>query len=79
VTSEMDWTRKYKRALLERDPAQRMCRIHEAKDAMEARRTAIDSASQEGRVIDRAMDILASLGKSFVASNPKAGRDISPT
>lgn len=79
MTSEMEWTGKYKRALLEKDPAQRMRRIQEAKDAMEARRTTIDCASRERLVIDRAMDILASLGKSFVAGNPKAERDISPT
>ena len=69
VTSEMEWTRKYKRALLERDPSQRMRRIQEAKDAMAARRGTIARESQERHVIDRAMDILATLRESYVAEH----------
>lgn len=61
MTSEMEWTRKYKRALLERDRSQRTRRIQEANDAMATRRGALDPGSQERHVIDRAMDILATL------------------
>jgi hypothetical protein len=66
VTSEVEWTRKYKRALLERDPSQRSRRIQEAKDAMAERRGAIGRESPERHVIDRAMDILGSLREPFI-------------
>ena len=70
VTNEVEWTRKYKRALLERERSQRMRRIQEAKDAMAERRGAIDRESPERNVIDRAMDILATLREFYVSEHP---------
>lgn len=61
MISQMEWTRKYKRALLERDRAQRARRIQEAKEAIAVRKTAIDRESPERHLIDRAMNILATL------------------
>lgn len=69
VTNEVDWTRKYKRALLERDRSQRVRRIQEAKEAMTERRGTIDRESPERQVIDRAMDILATLRESYVSEH----------
>ena len=64
---EVEWTRKYKRALLERDRSQRIRRIREAKDAMAARRGMLDRESPERHVIDRAMDILGTLREFYVS------------
>ena len=64
LTSEMEWARKYKRALLETDRSQRMLRIQEAKDAMAERRGALDGESHERQLLDRAIDILATLRES---------------
>jgi hypothetical protein len=69
VTNEMEWTRKYKRALLERDPAQRVRRIREAKEAIAARKTAIDRECPERQVIDRAINILATLRESHITDH----------
>ena len=60
----MEWTGKYKLALLERDPSQRGRRIQEAKEAMAARKGALDREAPERQVIDRAMGILATLWES---------------
>jgi hypothetical protein len=70
VISEVDWTKKYKRALLERNPTLQIRRIKEARAAMAARRNEIATTSQERYVIDRALDILATLHESYAAEHP---------
>jgi hypothetical protein len=65
VMSESEWTMKYKRALLERNPALRMNRIEDAHNAMAARRREIARTSPEKNVLDRALDILATLRESY--------------
>jgi hypothetical protein len=69
VMSEIEWTMKYKRALLEKNPALRMNRIEEARDAMTARRKEIARTSPEKDVLDRALDILATLHESYANEN----------
>jgi hypothetical protein len=61
VITEFDWTRKYKSALLERNPILQRRRIVEARDAMTRRSSEIEVPSSERKLIHRALDILSSL------------------
>jgi hypothetical protein len=61
VITEFDWTRKYKSALLERNPILQKRRIVEARNAMTRRSSEIEVSLSERKLIHRALDILASL------------------
>jgi hypothetical protein len=68
VTGECDWTRKYKQALLERNPTLQMHRVDEARKVLMARIGDITETAPERRMIDRALDVLATLRESYVIS-----------
>jgi len=58
---EIDWIRKYKEALLERQPALRALRIEEAYELMTRRRRELAKISPEQHVLNRALNILETL------------------
>lgn len=59
LASENEWTEKYKRALLERNPAEQMFCIEDAREAMTARISQLSESAEERQIIDRAFYILA--------------------
>ena len=61
MINEADWTRKYKSALLERNPLLQRRRIVEARNAMEIRSNETEVPWSEKKLIQRGLDILASL------------------
>jgi hypothetical protein len=61
VITEVEWTRKYKQALLERKPALRALRIEEAYELMTRRCREIAQTSPEHEVLNRALDILVTV------------------
>jgi hypothetical protein len=68
VIAECDWTRKYKQALLERNPALQMSRVDDARKVLMARIGEITETAPERRMIDRALDVLATLQESYLVS-----------
>jgi RNA polymerase-interacting CarD/CdnL/TRCF family regulator len=69
VTNERDWTRKYKQALLERNPEHQILRVDEVQKMLMARIGEITETDPERRMIDRALDVLATLRESCLVSN----------
>ena len=61
MTTEVEWIRKYKRALLEREPVLRAQRIEEAYELMTKRSGEIAKTSPEQRMLNRALDILVTV------------------
>lgn len=61
MITEIEWTRKYKQALLEREPALRALRIEEAYELMTRRSSEIAKISPEQQVLRRALDILVTV------------------
>lgn len=64
TVTEADWTRVYKRALLERNPGLQMVRIEEARQMMRARSELLADYSLERQTIERALCILKTIGKA---------------
>lgn len=66
MITEEEWTTKYKRALLETNPVRQFACIEDARDAMNARIAQLTDTCAERHVIDRALDILGTIGMSRV-------------
>jgi hypothetical protein len=73
VTNEGDWTRKYKQALLERNPKHQMLRVDEVQKMLMARIGEVRETDAERRMIDRALDVLATLRESYLVSKSDEG------
>lgn len=61
MVTETAWTRKYKRALLERNPVVQISCIQEARHVMKARAKQLPEYSPERQTIERALSILSSI------------------
>lgn len=57
----IEWAKKYKQALLERQPALRALRIEEAYELMTRRRRELAEISPEQHALNRALSILVTL------------------
>lgn len=65
MVAEIDWTRKYKRALLERNPVLQISLIHDACQLMKARSKQLPEYSLERRTIERARHILSTIRQAI--------------
>jgi hypothetical protein len=65
--TQNEWTRKYKRALFERNPALQMLCIEDARKAMTGRLKELAEPSPERYAIDRASGVLAAICETRVA------------
>ena len=61
MTTQEEWTRKYKYALLQRNPVRQITCIQNARDAMLTRMGQLQEASSERRAITRALGVLANI------------------
>jgi len=76
LASENGWTEKYKRALLERNPALLLSRIEDAREAMTARIRQLSETADERQIIDRAFYVLAMIS---VTRSPHGDRSSAGT
>ena len=65
--ADYEWVRRYKRALLERNPILQMWCIEDARKAMTSRKTRLTEDATERQVIDRTLLILEMICQAHVA------------
>lgn len=61
MTIQQEWTRKYKYALLQRNPVRQLTCIQNARHAMLTRMRQLQEASSERHAITRALEVLETI------------------
>ena len=72
MNPQADWIDKYKRALLERNPLLQASCIEDARTSMNSRMKELGNSCPESRIIERALEILATVirQRSYTRNGP---------